>query len=61
MKTRVLEILQKHEGEWVTAQFFLQQYMYTFRNRVGELRKIGHNIESRKQKNSPCYEYRFTL
>lgn len=58
MKTRVLEILRLNEGHWVPAEYFLRDYMYAFRSRVAELKK-EHHIESRKQKNSPCYEYRY--
>lgn len=46
-KERVLEVLQKAKGEWVSGQYFLHTMMLSqYHARIWELQKMGYPIEA---------------
>jgi len=46
-KQKVLEALQKAEGDWVNGQFFLRNlFLSQFHTRIFELQKEGYKIEA---------------
>lgn len=45
-KQRILRMLQDAGGEWVTGVALNTSGIYAYSQRLGELRRDGHNIES---------------
>ena len=56
IKERVLWMLQTNE--WVTTTDFLNAGLYTFRNRISELRAEGYKIDAQKIEGKGIYRYR---
>lgn len=53
---KVLWLLR--HNEWVTTSEFLQNGLYTFRNRISELRQKGLRIEGESVRGKSIYRYR---
>ena len=50
-KQRILDILKRHEGEWVCSMiFFRELFIKDYAQRIAELRAVQHNIEGEKCK-----------
>ena len=48
-KQRILNVLQKHEGEWVCSMVFLRElFIKDYAQRIAELRAAEHNIDGEK-------------
>lgn len=56
IEKRVLFLLTTHPS--VTTSEFLQRGLYTFRNRISELRRKGHKIDAQKIEDKDIYRYR---
>lgn len=45
-KQRILNVLKRHEGEWVCSTVFLREfYIKDYAQRIAELRAAKHNID----------------
>ncbi len=56
IKERVLWMLQYFDS--VTTTEFLNEGLYTFRNRISELRREGYKIDAQKIEGKEIYRYR---
>jgi len=56
IEQRVLSLLRSYPS--VTTSEFLQRGLYTFRNRVSDLRKKGYKIDAHKIEGKGIYRYR---
>jgi len=56
IKKRVLSLLRSYPS--VTTTEFLARGLYTFRNRISELRREGHKIDAQKIEGKGIYRYR---
>ena len=56
IKKRVLWMLQYFDS--VTTTEFLNEGLYTFRNRISELRRKGYKIDAQKIEGKGIYRYR---
>lgn len=46
-KERVLEVLQKAEGQWVSGRYFQQtMFLSQYHARIFELQALGHKVEA---------------
>lgn len=47
---KILAVLEKNFGEWVSGEYFLREmYLSQYHARIWDLQQKGHNIEARKQ------------
>jgi len=56
IEQRVLYLLRRYPS--VTTTEFLQRGLYTFRNRISELRQKGFKIDAQKIEGKGIYRYR---
>lgn len=46
-KQRILDVLEKNRGEWVSGQYFLHtMYLSQYHARIFDLQSEGHKIEA---------------
>lgn len=60
---RILGVLQRQPGQWISGRFFLQTMMLSqYHARIWELQRKGHPIEASKEKDEFGFKsYRITL
>jgi len=56
IKERVLWMLRRYDS--VTTTEFLAEGLYTFRNRISELKRKGYRIDAQKIEGKSIYRYR---